>query len=287
MLKKDGHTHTKWSHHGSNQSLEEYIERAIALGFDEYTVSEHAPLPLDFLKNSIGPIDDSAMHWEELNDYQAEVTRLKKKYAAKINIKQGFEIDYIADYEPQIRVFLRDNSDWIDEIVLSVHFMKNRAGQLYGIDYSPELLAEGFKLELANPQELFQRYYATLAQSVEFITGLPQNINIRIGHMTLIRKYQKYFDLPDFDHNIYSTIRDILEMLHNRHYQLDFNAAGISKPYNGEPYPSLDIAKAAHEMGITLVYGSDAHQVQDVGQHFDIIQQAMQSFDKIVHDEQA
>ncbi|MGO2917138.1 MAG: histidinol-phosphatase HisJ, partial [Leuconostoc falkenbergense] len=31
MQKKDGHTHTMYSHHGSQESLDRYIERAIAL----------------------------------------------------------------------------------------------------------------------------------------------------------------------------------------------------------------------------------------------------------------
>ena len=44
MIKKDGHTHTRYSHHGSDEPLEKYIERAIALGFTEYVVTEHAPL---------------------------------------------------------------------------------------------------------------------------------------------------------------------------------------------------------------------------------------------------
>ena len=36
LLKKDGHTHTPFSHQNSDEPFDAYIERAIALGFDAY-----------------------------------------------------------------------------------------------------------------------------------------------------------------------------------------------------------------------------------------------------------
>ncbi|MGO3364685.1 MAG: PHP domain-containing protein, partial [Leuconostoc falkenbergense] len=89
MQKKDGHTHTMYSHHGSQESLDRYIERAIALGFDTYAVTEHAPLPEKFLANFVGPQesrDSSAMALSELDDYQAQVAHVQEKYGNQINI---------------------------------------------------------------------------------------------------------------------------------------------------------------------------------------------------------
>ena len=61
----------------------------------------------------------------------------------------------------------------------------------------------------------------------------------------------------------------MLAIIKKKNYQLDFNAAGFSKPYNGESYPTFDIAEQAKKIGIELVYGSDAHEVNALGLYYD------------------
>ncbi|KDA50115.1 Histidinol-phosphatase [Leuconostoc pseudomesenteroides PS12] len=269
MQKKDGHTHTMYSHHGSQESLNRYIERAIALGFDTYAVTEHAPLPEKFLANFVGPQesrDSSAMALSELDDYQAQVAHVQEKYGNQINIKRGFEVDYLLGYEPEIKQFLKQHIDWIDEIVLSVHFLPDRYGNLMPIDYEPETLSQYFATELQTPQALFAKYFDVVKKSVGF--DMELDIPVRIGHITLIRKYQKYFDLPPFDDSVHRQITELLILILEKGYELDFNAAGFSKPFNGESYPTFDIVAEAHQLGLPLVYGSDAHSVDALGLHF-------------------
>lgn len=45
MLKREGHSHTEFCPHGSGDDVELMIQRAIYLGFKEYSITEHAPLP--------------------------------------------------------------------------------------------------------------------------------------------------------------------------------------------------------------------------------------------------
>lgn len=272
MIKKDGHTHTRFSHHGSNEPLDDYIERAISLGFTEYVVTEHAPLPMTFLNHFTGPReahDGSAMLATELAAYQKEVKRVQIKYADHIQIKSGFELDYLADYETELRQFIIMQADWLDELVISVHFLPTQDGLVAPIDFDPETLAKYFP-EIENlPQVVFENYFKILQKSVRFAATLPHDFVIRIGHITLIRKYQKYFNLPKFDDDNQLRIDDLLRQIKDNHFQLDFNTAGLSKPYNGETYPTLDIVRRASHLGMTFVYGSDAHKVSDVGQFYD------------------
>ena len=44
-MKRDGHIHTPFCPHGTKDSFEEYIEKALSLGFKEISFTEHAPLP--------------------------------------------------------------------------------------------------------------------------------------------------------------------------------------------------------------------------------------------------
>ncbi len=274
MIKKDGHTHTRFSHHGSNESLDDYIERAISLGFTEYVVTEHAPLPTAFLNHFTGPSEarhGSAMLRTELPVYQKEVKRVQLKYVNQIDIKSGFELDYLENYESELRQFIITQADWLDELVISVHFLPNHDKLVAPIDFDPETLVKYFPEIERTPQVLFENYFNTIQKSVRFAATLPNDFVIRIGHMTLIRKYQKYFNLPKFDDNNQLLIDDLLRQIKDNHFQLDFNTAGLSKPYNGETYPTADIVKKARNLGIELVYGSDAHETGVVGQFYNVI----------------
>ncbi|WP_347862569.1 PHP domain-containing protein [Salimicrobium sp. PL1-032A] len=45
---KDGHVHTPFCPHGSEDALKTYVEKAISLGYTSVTFTEHAPLPPGF-----------------------------------------------------------------------------------------------------------------------------------------------------------------------------------------------------------------------------------------------
>jgi len=50
---------------------------------------------------------------------------------------------------------------------------------------------------------------------------------------------------------------------------LDYNGAGINKPFCLEPYPPDWIVKEAAKQKIPLIYGSDAHTARDLNQGYD------------------
>lgn len=43
--KRDGHVHSHYCPHGSNDSFEEYLTKAIELGIEEITFTEHMTMP--------------------------------------------------------------------------------------------------------------------------------------------------------------------------------------------------------------------------------------------------
>lgn len=109
MLKIDGHTHTELCPHGSHESTRAMVERAIELGFDEYWITEHAPMPKDFVQRFAGPADDwqtEGLSWEQVDDYLNLAEQLQSEYADQIKISIGFEIEYLAGFEETTRAFL-------------------------------------------------------------------------------------------------------------------------------------------------------------------------------------
>ncbi|WP_395319841.1 histidinol-phosphatase HisJ [Fructilactobacillus frigidiflavus] len=268
MLKKDGHTHTKFSHHGTDEALPAYLQQALELGFQTYVVTEHFPFPARFLQTSVLPkkvLASSAMHADELATYQHTVTACKQAFKHQIQVQQGFEIDYLADYEAEIWDQLQPCLPWIEEVVISVHFLKNQQGEFVPIDYSPEILATEMPEIKQDQQSFFQQYFATIRQSLRFATQFPQAVTVRVGHLTLIHKYQKYFKFPAFNEQTNNELHQTLQLIKQLGFEVDLNTAGLRKEFNGEPYPNLTIIRQCQNLQIPLVFGSDAHQSADVG----------------------
>jgi len=103
-LKQDGHIHSPYCPHGTSDSFELYIEKAIVNGFTDITFTEHAPAPNGFIDTV--PNQDSFMKSEHLESYIIELQKLKIKYARLINIRIGLEVDFIEGYEKETKNLL-------------------------------------------------------------------------------------------------------------------------------------------------------------------------------------
>lgn len=257
---KDGHIHTPFCPHGTKDSFEKYVEKAIEFGFSEITFTEHAPLPPGFIDTT--PEQDSGMRLEELENYFKKISEVKEVYQKRIKINCGLEVDYIEGYEKEIRTFLNRYGEKLDDAILSVHFLLH--SDCYDcLDYSPDYFAAMVE-KYGSLEAVYENYYRTLLKSIEADLGpfKPK----RIGHITLVKKFQKRFP------NQKEYREEILKILHRvkeQEYELDYNGAGVAKPLCREPYPSPWIAMEARKLNIPLVYGSDAHQVKELKQGFE------------------
>lgn len=256
---RDGHIHTAYCPHGSTDSLKQYIERAITLGFSEITFAEHAPLPASFTDPA--PARDSAMRPEDIEAYLKDVEAAKKEYASSITINRGLEVDYIPGFEEETTHFLNEYGPFLDDAILSVHFLPVQ-GQFVCVDFSEEEF-ERIIQKAGSIEFVYELYYHTLLQSIQ--ANLGPYKPTRIGHMTLVRKFQHMFPCH---HSFDAMIQRILVEIKQTGCSLDYNGAGFVKPLCRETYPPIHIARTAHSMGIPLIYGSDAHAANGLGQGF-------------------
>jgi histidinol-phosphatase (PHP family) len=272
FLKKDGHTHTHYCPHGSIESVEKYIMQAIKQGFTDYSITEHAPLPTAFLKSAAGEqyaIDTAGMRIEDVPTYLTEMHDLKKKYASQINIHVGFEIDYAPGFEDWTSAFLNEFGPQTDDNILSLHFLQGHGGWR-AIDYCPEDYKEGIVEYYRGFQEAQNAYLSLLLQSIKADLG-PYKPK-RIGHITLCNKFERYFDEPTAFNEIgESYLKEILQEMQQRQLSLDLNVAGLAKPYCLQTYPPLPIVEQAKQLGINIVFGSDAHKSYEVGRYYDMV----------------
>ncbi|WP_238334008.1 histidinol-phosphatase HisJ [Companilactobacillus halodurans] len=127
----NGHTHTEFCPHGSREDTELFIQQAIQSGFKTYTITEHFPMPKEFYENVAGSkhaIETAAMQFSELPAYFEKMNYLKAKYADKIKILIGFEVDYFEEFRDWTESMLAKYADEIDDAILSVHFLPTDHG---------------------------------------------------------------------------------------------------------------------------------------------------------------
>ncbi|MEK4130887.1 histidinol-phosphatase HisJ [Solibacillus sp. FSL W8-0474] len=263
-MMRDGHIHTPFCPHGSTDSFEEYIDKAIESGFKEISFTEHAPLPDGFIDPT--PDKDSGMDKAYLKDYIHQLKRLKERYQSKIIINIGLEVDYIIGFENQTRHFLNEFGPFLDDAILSVHFLK-AADEYVCIDFSDKVYLQ-FANKVGGIAPMYELYYETVKKSI--LADLGPYKPTRIGHPTLIHKFQLAHS-EQIDDSL--RIKEVLTLMKQYHYELDFNSAGISKPFCKEPYPPLPFVQFAKELNIPIIFGSDAHTAQDLHQHHEALQQ--------------
>ncbi|MGM0843930.1 MAG: histidinol-phosphatase HisJ [Bacillota bacterium] len=261
-MKIDGHIHSPYCPHGTKDSFYDYINRAIELGYEEITFTEHAPLPDGF--EDPAPDKDSGMKKEYLKQYFTDLEALKNEFQGEILIKRGLEIDYIEGYEAETKQFLDTIGELLDDSLLSVHFLL-KEGTYDCLDFSSENFGRMIEV-YGSVDNIHHAYYKAVLKSVT--ADLGRYKPNRIGHITLADKFKKDFPPTDtFGKDVDAILREIVK----RSMELDYNGAGFFKKGCGVSYPPPEIASKALKMGIPLVYGSDAHQAKDLNQGRDLM----------------
>ncbi|MGL4819677.1 MAG: histidinol-phosphatase HisJ [Bacilli bacterium] len=255
----DGHVHTPFCPHGSTDPLEDYIERAIARGIKTLSFTEHAPLPESFTDPT--PEENSAMAFTDLEDYLYTLRQLKYHYAPNIDIRIGLEVDYIEGYEREIEFFLDQYGPELDDALLSVHFLK-KDKQYFCLDYSSSVYKDMIDT-FGGLEPLYDAYFRTLLKSVNSQLGFYKPT--RIGHLTLVTKFQKKF-APDFSWE--TKLEPVLKAMHRNNYAWDWNTSGLRKKHCGLMYPDASLLPLFSKYRLPYVLGSDAHTADDIGSEF-------------------
>jgi DNA polymerase (family 10) len=105
-IRGDLHCHTAWSD-GAN-SAEEMIQAAIRMGYEYVAITDHSKS--EYVAKGLDE--------KRLVKYVAEVNKLKKKYAGKINVLAGSEVSIKADGSLD---YAKKQLDMLEWVVASVH----------------------------------------------------------------------------------------------------------------------------------------------------------------------
>ncbi|BBH22228.1 histidinol-phosphatase [Paenibacillus baekrokdamisoli] len=263
-MKWDGHTHTKFCYHGSNADQELYINRAIELGFERYTISEHPPLPEGYVVDE-RLMKELAMPENELPLYIEYAKQMKEKYKGQIDITVGLELDFLPG---QLSFTERIVEQWqkdLEDVVYSVHYLPGVGGTRC-IDFTPDDFKTNLLSYYGSMEKVVDEYYNHVESAIAVASKLP--MRKRIGHINLIEKFS--LQLPPIEEEqIKRRLEAILPMLEQGNVGIDVNTAGLRVPTCGKPYVPEWFLQECLRRGIECVYGSDSHKPEHVGLGWD------------------
>ena len=259
---RDGHVHSHYCPHGSNDSFEMYLQNAINRGIYEITFTEHMTMPEDIVIEGMENdfLESVSPSIEKIDEYINEVRYYKEKYKDKIKVNIGLEVDYLEGYEEFTIKMLNKYGDILDDSLLSTHIGKYE-GKYYCFDCIESF--EALLKDVGNVEKIYNLYYNTLMKSIK--SNLGKFKPKRIGHPTLIRIFNKKYPI---DYSNVEFFQKIMDELNKRNYEIDYNTAGLRKEFCGETYPSGEFYEIALKNNVKMVYGSDSHVASDIGFNF-------------------
>lgn len=245
MLTTNYHMHSRYC--DGQGEIEDYVRRAIALGFTSIGVSSHAPVPF---------ANNYAIRPDLLATYCADVRRLQAAYAGQIEIALGSELDVIPGLQDHFAATL--GSQGFDYFIGSVHFIGNdpTTGAPFEFDAGPERFLQGLNGWYGgNFRQMAEDFYALERQVPGFFSGIAI-----VGHMDRIKRYNADFHYFTEDEPWYrEAVEATLQVYVRAEIIVELNTAGW-RQRAADAYPSQWIVDRCHELGIRMTINTDAHQ---------------------------
>lgn len=248
MIRADVHNHTTASH--GLATVEEMYAAASTHDIDWYGLSEHSPLP---------PGYSCPLYTGDLSttfpDYITRVLSLREHAAAKAGprVLLGMELDWLPVNIPWMRDICGRYP--FDFIIGGLHFVHDVPVG------SPR--SWGAEVDIACRYARYTAYYEAMA-------GLAASGMVDVvAHPDFIKvccyeDFQSWLAQP----GSLDGVAAALEAMRAADAAMEVSSAGLRKPFH-EPYPGPAIMKLAADIGVTLSFGSDAHNTADTVSHFD------------------
>ncbi|MBR4766106.1 MAG: histidinol-phosphatase [Clostridia bacterium] len=255
MFNNNFHTHTRYCD-GKN-TPEEMVLSAIELGFDSLGFSGHAYTDIDL---------SYCMTPENTKEYIAEINALKKKYAGRINIYCGTELDF---YSPDL------GYDY-DYTIGSVHYLY-AGGEYTPVDSSAKIQLEATEKYFGGDYMSYaEKYFETVSQVAE---KLKPDI---IGHFDLVSKFNEDDCMFDSQNPRYVRAwQEAALKLIGAGIPFEINTGAIARGARKTPYPSLEIAQFINDNGGFFIVTSDCHNRDFLDCAFDYVKEKYSRFNLV------
>lgn len=228
MSKANYHTHTTRCHHAVGAD-ETYVLAALDAGFTVLGFSDHTPWP--FLS---GFVSNIRMSMKDLPGYITSVQSLRAKYADRIEMHMGLEVEYFPRYKDHL---LRMRDAGMEYYILGEHYLESEEDHPY-VGQS------------CATDDGVLRYAEAVAEALQ--TGLF----CYVAHPDLYMRPRPVFD------KVCEQAADIIaQAAREADVPLEYNLLGLDSQLTGHDrgYPCKDFWSHLAGKGNRAIIGVDAH----------------------------
>lgn len=241
------HSHTyRCGHADLDFQDEEYVKDYIKMGFKKMAFTDHCPE-----KNEIDKRQRMRMKYEEKKEYLKSIKNLKEKYVDKIEIKSGYETEYLPGEEDNINELKKET----DIIIIGQHFVydDNKNLKIFGKnDFSDkeltryaEYIEEAMKLNIAD----------IIAHPDIFMLRRDNFGEIESKVANMICKSAEKYNIP-----LEINLNNIFAHTYYTNEELNHNSIEEQrKNLSNVIYPCKEFWNVATKYNIKVLYGIDAH----------------------------
>ncbi len=226
------HTHTyRCKHSQPDFTDEEYVIEHINKCFTKMAFTDHCPE-----KEVIDVRPRMRMDYSQKDEYLSSIKALKEKYKDKINIKTGFEVEYLPGQEKN----LFELKNEVDIIILGQHFVYDEKQEGLVI----------FRHDVFSDEELY-RYADYVEEACKL--GLPDYI----AHPDIFMLNRTFGKTEE------EISRKVCETAQKYNIPIEINLGQCRFYKIGKidriSYPCKEFWKIASEYNVKVLYGLDAH----------------------------
>ena len=233
------HNHTVYS--DGKHTMEENIQSALRMNMRSLGFSDHSFTACD---------PSYCMKEEAYGPYLQEIAALKEKYADRLPIYAGLELDYYSDTDVSI----------FDYFLASVHYII-KDDFCHAIDHSPQ--QQQYCIDTAFGGDVIamaECYYSMVCQHVK-----KWNPTF-VGHFDLITKFSL---IPEDDKRYQEIAREALKEVIKTCPYIEMNTGAISRGWRTTPYPGAYLLDTLKDAGGQVLLNADSHHIDNLTCFFD------------------
>ena len=233
------HQHTVYSD-GKN-TIEEVVISAIENNMVSIGISDHS-----------FTLHDSSYCMKETDyeNYLAEIELVKQKYAGKVDVFKGIELDY----------YSKINANLFDYIIASVHYLYGN-GKYYAIDHSLDIQLDYLNNCCNGDVYVFAKnYYNVLVNHVKNVKPTF------VGHFDVITKFGLFDNAGEKYRKIaVNALNEVLKYCN----VIEVNTGAIIRRLRSNPYPDVFLLKEILNKGGEVTLSSDSHDKSNIVSFFE------------------
>lgn len=250
------HTHSHYC--DGKGELQEYVDYALAHGFSALGFSGHAPLPF---------ANKFSIPTEQYDAYCSEVRQLQTRYADRLQIRLGLEIDYIPGVHPDFHPLIEQGN--LDYCIGGVHLVANpddtewlrshpteAAERLWFIDGPlQETYDEG--LQRVFHGDIRRGVTAFFHQTNAMIESQRPTVVAHFDKIVMHNRNRYFTESEAWYRNL---IGETIALIHETGCIAELNTRGLYKRRHTDYYPSRTLLSMMNDLRIPIIVGTDAHE---------------------------